>query len=240
MKQMLFIILSIVSVFLAAMPLGADETLIFSTFQSASVADDLSEAILSEAYKRIGLQITVQKFPAKRALLMANDGRTDGELIRIVGTEKQCPNLIMIPVPVIFFKGVVFTKNADFPVKGWDSLSPYKIGIVRGIQFSDAPTRQMKHYDFNLIEELFESLNRGIIDVALYARLDGLVLIEKHFKGSGMKVLEPPLAELPLYNYLHKKHKSLVPKITSVLQEMEKEGTIQKIAIETEAGVLQK
>ncbi|QTA93179.1 substrate-binding periplasmic protein [Desulfonema magnum] len=239
MKQTLFF-LSIVSVFLTVRPLVASEPLIFSTFQSASVADDLSEAVLREAYKRIGLQIVVKKFPAKRALLMANNGRTDGELFRIIGTEKHCPNLIRIPVPIIFFKGSVFTKNTDFPVKGWDSLKPYKIGIVRGIQFSDAPTKQMKRYDFNLIEELFKSLDKGLIDIALYAHLDGLVFIKNHFKGSGMRVLEPPLVELPLYNYLHKKHKKLVPKITSVLQKMEQEGMIQKIVQETEAKILQK
>ena len=45
-----------------------------------------------------------------------------------------------------------------------------------------------------------------------------------------MRVLEPPLAEVPLYHYLNKKHEALLPSLVAVLRKMEKEGTIRAIA----------
>ena len=107
------LILSICGLVLVAISADAAQKLLFSTFASAFVADDVTEAVLREAYERIGIGIAVEKFPDKRALSMADKGVTDGELFRIANIGKDYPNLIMIPVPVSFFEGVAFTKNAD-------------------------------------------------------------------------------------------------------------------------------
>jgi len=42
-------------------------------------------------------------------------------------------------------------------------------------------------------------------------------------------MLTPPVQVDPLYHYLHKKHKALVPQITAVLREMKQEGKFQEI-----------
>jgi hypothetical protein len=48
-----------------------------------------------------------------------------------------------------------------------------------------------------------------------------------------------PLVFIPGYHYLHKKHKDLVPGITSALQEMENEGLIRKMHEEYEAALME-
>ena len=48
-------------------------------------------------------------------------------------------------------------------------------------------------------------------------------------------ILEPPIQRDPLFHYLHKKHATIVPKMTAVLQEMADEGRIQSITEEVEA-----
>ena len=54
--------------------------------------------------------------------------------------------------------------------------------------------------------------------------------------GSGKKMnlnqivmLIPPVQVDPLYHYLHKKHKALVPQITAILKKMRQEGKFQEI-----------
>lgn len=134
----------------------------------------------------------------------------------------------MIPIPVCFLELVVLTKNTQFPVQGWQSLEPYKIGIRRGAKIVEVNTKGMKRHVVSQYEQLFKLLDIGRIDIAVTSRVQGLTLIQK-FDLEGFKILEPPLKTTNLYHYLHKKHENLVPKITASLQEMEKKGEILKI-----------
>ena len=44
-----------------------------------------------------------------------------------------------------------------------------------------------------------------------------------------LTIIEPPLSTTLLYHYVHKSNQDLVPKLTKVLEEMERNGTIEKI-----------
>jgi polar amino acid transport system substrate-binding protein len=46
--------------------------------------------------------------------------------------------------------------------------------------------------------------------------------------------LKPPLEEMPLYIYLHKRHAALVPKLNAALKQMRADGTLQKLSGEGE------
>lgn len=55
------------------------ETLKFSCIEGTPDIE-ISRRVLSEAYGRLGIYITVQELPGLRSLLYANEGSTDGEL----------------------------------------------------------------------------------------------------------------------------------------------------------------
>ena len=40
-------------------------------------------------------------------------------------------------------------------------------------------------------------------------------------------MLSPPLASFPVFHYLHKKHAALVPRLTEVLQQMQRDKTLE-------------
>lgn len=82
----------------------------------------IAKYVLIEAYKEIGYQVTFDDLPGKRALEWANKGLTDGDVARIEGTEKKFTNLIPIEIPIIYFKGVVFTKNIKRNIAQWKDL----------------------------------------------------------------------------------------------------------------------
>lgn len=184
--------------------------------------------VLTEAYGQMGIRFNVKFFPAERAFIQSSSGEVDGEVERIIGIDDRYPNLVRVPVPVGFFTGSVFTKGIKFPVTGWDSLKPYKIAVVKGIQFSDSPTARMNRIMVSEHSQLFRMLDLERVDAAVTGTLTGLVTLQK----TGIKnieVLHPPISNFPLYHYLHKKNAQVIPELTIILEKMTEEGRIQAI-----------
>jgi len=208
-------------------PLYAAEELIFSAIENSDNTL-ISGEVITEAYRRIGIEMEIKEYPGTRALHFSNQGKTDGELFRISGINVNHPNLLMVSVPINRLEGVVYAKKTEFQINGWDSLRPYKIGIRRGIKFTQSGSEGMNVQTVPSDESLFEILDQGRVDVIVLARLNGLRAMQK-MKLTDTRALEPPVESYPLYHYLHKKNGYLIPKLTAALQEMEKEGLMQKI-----------
>ncbi|MDX1802274.1 MAG: hypothetical protein R3303_15185, partial [Marinobacter sp.] len=75
----------------------ADE-LVFSSIEKTPITL-LAERLLSRAYRELGYTIRLVFMPSRRALMVANSGRVDGELFRVAGVERAFPNLIAVPYP---------------------------------------------------------------------------------------------------------------------------------------------
>ena len=206
----------------------AQSSLLFSKPGPQSHAADISEQVLIEAYQRIGIDITTLTFPGERALAMSNRGDVDGEVNRIKGLEVKYPNLVMVPVVINWLDGVVVTKRKDLKINGWESLRPYRVGYRIGLKFVEYGTSGMKVTAVPSDKSLFKMLDYGRVDMVVSTRIDSRLMIsEKQY--SDMMVLEPPLVQLELFHYLHKKNKDLLLRITQALQDMTDEGRIQAI-----------
>lgn len=197
--------------------------------------DDVAEKIVGEAYRSIGIEITTSAMPGERALMIADHAKTDGDINRVAGIEKNYPNLMMVPVAVMNFDAVVIVKKVKFKVDGWESLRPYVIGIRRGTKFAESGTKGMHVESVTQYRELFKMLDKGRIDLVVLARpsVKG-VFKQMQSEGDGkvldgMTVLEPPVAHFKTYHFLHKKHAELVPKMTNALKVMASEGRIKAI-----------
>ncbi|OMH29152.1 ABC transporter substrate-binding protein [Motiliproteus sp. MSK22-1] len=210
--------------------------LVFSAIEK-SQNSLISAQVLVEAYRRIGVSIQVRFYPAKRALLLSNNGLVDGELFRIRGIEEQYQNLRPVPVPVNYLEGVVYAKQLNFQVTGWDSIKPYRIGIRRGVKFTEKGTVGMNTKIANSNEELFTLLEAGHLDVIALARLNGIKTV-RDMGLDGREPLPGYLVKHPLIHYLHKRHEALVPKIQQELEAMEREGVIRKIREQQVAAML--
>lgn len=189
---------------------------------------NLGKRVLTEAYQKLDVSIEFIDYPAERALSHSNSGKADGELGRIAGLNKKYPNMLLVPVPVFWLEGMVFTKEAAFEVDGWKSLKPYRIGIMRGIKFAEKGTDGMNRQVVNTIIQMFKLLEVERVDVVVETRINGLKCLQDHCI-SGIKPLEPPLVSKKLYHYLHKKNEILVPRISAVLKEMESQGRIHEM-----------
>ncbi len=92
----------------------------------------ICEDILREAYKRIGYNLQVKKYPASRAIYYSSQGAVDGELSRIAGLSKKYPELIQIKVPTLTSTIHAFSLMEDLDAPTYESIIDYSIGIQVG------------------------------------------------------------------------------------------------------------
>lgn len=205
----------------------ADSKIVLAT--TDDIVTKISREVLLVAYDQLETSIETMLLPAERALVWSNEGRLDGEVSRIDKVSETYPNLVKIPVPINRFEAVAFTKRSDIVITGWESLRPYAILIRIGSKYAELGTEGMNVRKLPSHEQIFRALDSSkYFDVAINTRMTGIVQIETQGL-TNIKVIEPPLASYNLYHYLHKKHTTLIPKITRVLQEMERAGHIEKI-----------
>lgn len=233
-----FLHATILALFVLYVPLVlAKEPLRLTTIQNAAIPH-ICEAVINAAYARVGESFKVERYPGKRSLRMANTGVVTGEVCRLDSAGEGVSHLARIPIPIAFLKASVFTKGIQLPIKGWSNLSPYRIGILKGIIFSDGPTRGMNRHEALNIHSLFAMLHQGRVDLVVFAKLDGQHYLMNQTRYGGIDVLSPPLATLPLYHYLHRSHKQLITQITEALSEMEQSGEIKALIAEEERKLL--
>jgi ABC-type amino acid transport substrate-binding protein len=188
----------------------------------------VGEVIVREAYRRLGIDVVIKRYPAERAVRLANSGDVDGEIQRIGGLAEHYPNLIQVQPAINFIEATVFTTTTEFPIEGWNSLAPYRIGVIRGIKFAEQNTRDMRVAPAGGYDVLFRLLERGRVDIALSPRVNGLYHIKR--RGlQGIRPLEPSVAVVDLYHYLNRKHADLVPYISAMFSRMRASGELPRI-----------
>jgi polar amino acid transport system substrate-binding protein len=196
-----------------------------------------SEAVLLEAYRRLGVVVEFRPMGAVEALQASSSGAVDAELHRIDGINLEFPDLVQVPIPINYLMGAAFSIEFDFRANGWRSLQHYRIGVVEGIIFSTEGTAGfdvtvVKNYD-----QLFDMLSSGQVDVAVTPRINGLYMLRKRGlqntnqggEGNSIQEMEGILEILLLYHYVHKSRSDLVPGLTEILGEMLRDGTTRKI-----------
>lgn len=209
-----------------------------STLLELDPATRIAEQVMVEAYRRLGMQMVVHKVPGERSLRSANNGDMDGELYRKLGIDREYPNLVIVPVTLLTYEIVIFTLGTSFVVHGWDSLRPYTIGYVKSIKIVEQNTQGMRVEVAFTLRQAFLKMTLGRSDVVVANHASGMAAL-KELNLPGVKVLTPALATFPVFHYLNKKHAALVPKLTTVLQQMQKDKTIETIqkSVMAEPGV---
>ena len=185
--------------------------------------DGFLDIIASEAFRRAGIKLQLIKLPAERALINANAGIEDGDLVRIAGLEKLYPNLIRVPEKLIDWEFVAYSKNPNIQ-SSWPAIRQHTIGHITGWKIYEKHVHGAAQVvPTTTPTQLFRLLERDRIEVALYARWMGQALIQK-LGINNIHQLEPVLASREMFIYLHKHHSKLVPKIAKALRELKQEG----------------
>lgn len=130
---------------------------------------------------------------------------------------------------MVDFEFVVFTKRVKPVIRGWESLLPYEVGIIRGWKIlgrnirSDKAVRVAKSPEI-----LFQMLLDERVELIVYSGLNGRCTIrEKGFDG--VTALEPPLAVQAVFLYLHKSQEALAPRLAEALRSLKRNGTYERL-----------
>ncbi len=223
LKTLRFVAASAAALLLGA-PAQAVESITLVT-PTNSMDTVISEVVLNAAYTALGIDLTVRRLPAARALAAANAGQFDGEVQRIDGLSRAFPNLVQVRIPTNYIDAVVFTARDNSDVARWQDLSAHRVGIIRGIKFAEQRTEGMNRLVVSDYKNLFVMLSRDRIDYAV----SPLIVAEYHIRQNsirGVRASLPPLERFELFHYLHKRHIALVPQIEAELARMQQRGQI--------------
>lgn len=212
-----------------------NNTMIFSTHvQEGTIVFKTTFVLMEEAFKRLGFGFALKTYPGKRALILSNEGKTDGEAHRIYGitNNDKYPNLVRIPeIQQIIYNYAYATRNINLD-NGWEELGKYKVAVQRGSIFlTDMSNRYAKNtHELSSIIQLLMFLKVGRADIALMNPAEiGHILKKEEFKTTNIRKIGPPLTALPIYAFLHKRHSELAPKVARALHEMKMDGTYQRL-----------
>lgn len=222
----------LLAAFLMAMswtsPTLADDTLIFAS-REKTITNRFAELVLSEAYDRLNINIEFAIYPDARSVEEANEGRADGEVARLASVLTRYTNLKLVPVPLFHSELSAFVHDRyEMDISDWQSLKAYSLTTVRGFEYVQHKLEGSPFRTVATAAKAIQMVEDDLVEVAVLNRFLGLLAIAKT-GAKNVKPHDPPLARLPAFHLLHKKHADLIPKVTAVLKEMEQDGVIRSM-----------
>ncbi|MBD3608938.1 MAG: transporter substrate-binding domain-containing protein, partial [Gammaproteobacteria bacterium] len=187
------------------------------------------EAIIEEAFKRVGVVGIVSRKSSKLSLINANTGADDGLAMRIKGLDKKYKNLIRVPEVIMCSEFSGYSKTELKPINNWDDMTDIYVAYVNGWRiFENNVINNNRVIKADSADLLFGMLEKDRTEIVLYEKWQGLSLIEK-LGIKAIKVNRLPLEQKKMYVYLHKKHKHLVSGVAKAMRDMKSDGTYQRI-----------
>lgn len=185
--------------------------------------------LVEEVCARNHVRVTASTPPVGRSLVNVNNGVDDGDGPRIAGLTSTYTHMVRVPEPFGYFVFGAFSKRKDIVVKGWDSLSDLNVAYITGWKIFDHQVKDAKSITKVKNKDLlFRLLDADRTDVALITKLAGYAMVRK-LDLEDVRFIEPPLAAVPNYLYLNKRHAALARKLGETLKALKREGTYQKL-----------
>ena len=225
-------ILALALLLLPAALRAENQTLILNTSNAAprSTPDGTGflDLVVKEALRRAGLRAVITHQPSERALANVNSGQDDGNFARVAGLEGRYPNLVRVPEALTILTFSPFARPPGPRIRDWSDLEPYNVGHVIGWKILEDRIPQAK--SLTRVKDgdiLFDLLDKGRLDVAVYDLLQGREIIRRG--NLTVLPLDPPLASKEMFLYLNRRHAALVPALVQALRDMKQDGTYRTI-----------
>lgn len=219
-------------------PLHADEltkkiVLVGSNSTKESFHGKWLMLIYTEAFKRIGYTLEYKAYPAKRASMLSDAGKVDGEINRVYSYSNKHPNMIRVPQSHYSAYFVAYGTDSSLKLDGWESLKAgdYKIGYRNGVKKTETNLTKHINKDRLLIttsnlQGLQQSL-LGRTKVFVDVRHNIIEIISSNDKLKNSNIQELGIMEkVNVHSFLHKKNAHLVPLLSKALSQMKEEGLI--------------
>ena len=194
------------------------------------------ELIYAEVFRRLNIKLEVTYQPLKRASVEANSGKVDGEPARIHAYGASYPNLIRVEEPIFSMSVIAYTADPSISgLSGWESLrnTEYNVGYPHGMKICENNLSKVVKAErlFNVTETVHGLRMAASGRIDLY--VDDMnsvnpILYNNEYNLEDKIHVAGIMEEVPLYMYVHKKHRSLIPKLEDAIKEVKSEGLIGK------------
>ncbi len=210
---------------LVSLPLAAAEQAIVlgSTIAPESSNSPMLLELLTRSFAQVGYTVSIEQLPAERSLVLANEGRIDGDAARVAGLEKSYPNLVMVPEELGRSAFVAYSLKNSPPIRSFDDITTQRIIIPRGFKIVElavmAALDPAQIVLANNTDAAMLMLLAGHGDLVITMKVHADVAIQKSDVAQEEFMLHgPPLIEAPFYIYLHKKHSALIMPLAAALR----------------------
>ncbi len=200
--------------------------LVFSLIEGTQTQIEAAKT-LTKAYGNLGISVDYLTLPARRALEFSDSGQTDGEVFRIKTITNKYKNLRRIPTPIMFFQGMAYSLK-DISIDNWRDMQPYRIGIIRGVVWSERGAKGLNVVRLDTNEALFDKLLAGGVDIVVGTSFSMEREIQKrdlNFEIYNSK----PLMQFKVYHFLHVKHETLVEPVNREIRKIMGNSFSQKV-----------
>ncbi|MEP1214865.1 MAG: transporter substrate-binding domain-containing protein [Marinobacter sp.] len=189
---------------------------------------DLAIQLLDAAYGQLGIEVTAVVVPSRRALLIANNGKVDGDLFRIEDPGSRAPNLIKVPYPLMEGRLLAVARGSGQITE--QEGSPRRVAVRRGVVIAEKTAKQlgMTPVVANSYAQMHSLLERGRVDMALVSEIEGYSPLNEE-DWSTFNILSEPVARFTLHHYLHRRHADLVEPLAETLQRQDASGDKNRI-----------
>lgn len=186
--------------------------------------------LLTEIYRRAGIDLKIQVLPSARAGLMAASGQLDGELIRVRNYGLDHPLLIRVD-PAFYRVSVRAYTLVDrhIDIRSRADLMHYSIGAIRGMPYVKEFVGD--HAQLSLTQrpvQMFRMLQAGRVDAVISTSISARSTIEQLQIGA-LVAASPELGTLDLHHYLHVKHASIAARVSELIQKMKSSGELDRL-----------
>ncbi len=179
--------------------------------------------LMQQAYLAQGITMQMSHMAADRTVLELKRGELiDATLGAIILFESLYPQWVRVPVPIYQMELALFTADDSIHQADWQMLRRQKVLYVQGMQSVLMTLKQHQITEVESVLSLEQALKRLDLSrdrFALLPKFEAEAMLKK-LKLAKVRQLEPMLARLTLYHYVHQKHRHLVGPLSQTLSRL--------------------
>lgn len=183
-------------------------------------ANHPSILLMHKAYQQAGYQMKLVVMPLERSAYESNKGKLlDAELSRTAEAAELLPNMIRVKVAIGTVRITAYSRNPAIKISSWQDLSKWRVDVLRGMYLAKLKMQGQDYTEVNTIDQAMQRLlsDRTDIAVVLGDEMDWLL---QQQAGTDIAALQPDLAKVPIFHYVHERHAALVAPLEAALREL--------------------
>ena len=178
------------------------------------------EIKLLDSYQKVGISAEIIRLPARRSLETAKQSEwVDAELVRSAQLASILDDYIRIPTPILTLSMNRYGNKVNQCFPNWQSLKSSQVAFLRGFLSIKARLNEHKinYLEVNSNEQAVAMLKANRVDAIITPEF----LLTETLKASLQNNLHcmKEIESVPLYHYIRKRHKAIVPQLKAVIKE---------------------